>query len=269
MTTTTEQPDQEAVDMRYVYCLVDTDGRSTIDVETQGVDGEPLSLVTQGDIGAVVHDCGAAYDTDDESRIKQWLIEHQRVVDASSDVFGTPLPVRFGTVLEGDDAVVETWLSSRAETIRDHLESFSGCWEYRIDLQWDSEPFRDEVATTDDELLDLERRKTEASAGKGFMLEKQYSNRLRELVSQKEAELRELLDEQVAPVTIETTMRDSGGTAATETDGTPSIAELSVLAEEAKETELGERLDTVAERTGVEIRFSGPWPPYTFAPELG
>lgn len=269
MTTTTEDPEREALGKRYVYCLVDTSSVSTLDVDTGGMDGTTLSLVRNDDIGAVVHECERVYDEADETEIRQWLVEHQRVVDAASDAFGTPLPVRFGTVLDGDDAVVETWLSSHAETIRDQLASFSGRWEYRIDLRWDSGPFRESVAETDDRLQELERRKDEASSGKGFMLKKQYSNRLRDLVTERKGELQALLDEQVVPVVVEKRRQESGVTTEAESDEKESITQLSVLAAETNETELGARLDTVAEEPGVELRFTGPWPPYTFAPELG
>ena len=44
---------------------------------------------------------------------------------------------------------------------------------------------------------------------------------------------------------------------------------VAVLADDDAETTLGERLDTIVEQDGVAVRFTGPWPPYTFAPDIG
>lgn len=267
MTEMTEEVAAEAGENRYVYCLVDTTDVSTLDVDVDGVAGNALSLVEHDGIGVVVHECESLYDSDDEAQIKRWLVAHQGVVDAVSDVFGTPLPVRFDTIIEGDDGAVRAWLSSQAETVRAQLETLRGCWEYRIELLWDDEPYREEVAATDETLQDLERRKADSSAGKAFMIEKQYSNRLRERIHEREAELRALLEEQVLPVVVDDTVQD--GNAKESDDEYRSVVRRSVLADETEETALGERLDTVAAERGVKVRFTGPWPPYTFAPELG
>jgi len=43
---------------------------------------------------------------------------------------------------------------------------------------------------------------------------------------------------------------------------------VAALADESAAGALGERLDEVAATPGVEVRYTGPWPPYTFAPAL-
>lgn len=269
MTEMTGELATDAVESRYVYCLVDTTGVSTLDVDINGVAGNALSLVEHDGIGAVVHDCESLYDSDNEAEIKRWLMQHQRVVDAVSDVFGTPLPVRFDTIIEDDDAAVRGWLSSQAETIRTQLAALSGCWEYRIEVLWDDHSYREEVAATDETLQELERRKSDSSAGKAFMLQKQYSKYLRERILERETELQALLEEQVLPVVNDHTVQDSSANeSADEDDDHRSVTKRSVLADESDEMALGERLDTVAAERGVKIRFTGPWPPYTFAPEL-
>lgn len=269
MTETTGEAVTDTGGNRYLYCLIDTTDASTLDVDVDGVAGNALSLVERDGIGAVVHECETLYDSADDAQIKRWLVEHQQVVDAVSDVFGTPLPVRFDTIIEGEDGAVREWLSSQAETVRAELATLSGCWEYRIELLWDDEAFREMVGETDEALQDLKRRQADSSGGKAFMLEKQYSNRLRERIHERETELRALLEEQVLPVVVDDTVQDgSAGQADAEDDHRP-VAKRSVLADESNETALGERLDTVAAERGVKLRFTGPWPPYTFTPELG
>lgn len=51
------------------------------------------------------------------------------------------------------------------------------------------------------------------------------------------------------------------------TDG-EQIARIAVLADQTDEGALGSRLDELVERDGVRVQFTGPWPPYTFTPDL-
>jgi hypothetical protein len=52
-------------------------------------------------------------------------------------------------------------------------------------------------------------------------------------------------------------------------DGRAMIANLSLLVERDRVQEVGAVLHEVGEEEGVEVRFTGPWPPYTFAATVG
>jgi len=49
---------------------------------------------------------------------------------------------------------------------------------------------------------------------------------------------------------------------------TKPIAPFAVLAADEGAGALGGELDEIATEAGVEVRFTGQWPPYTFAPEI-
>lgn len=257
---------------RYLYCVVETTTSDTEALPTAGIDGNSVYLIEADGIGAVVHDCEAVYDADDLEQVKQWVITHQQVVDAASDVFGTPLPMRFDTVLEGGDESVEHWLSDHREVIRDELHSFTGTWEYRITLMWDPSPFETRITEQDNRLQELQQRQQQAGAGKRFLLEKQYDKRLQELKQDQRADLAERLTETITPVVNDLAEQESRHALSGDTHASAAqeqILRVAVLADEDAETTLGERLDTVVERDGVAVRFTGPWPPYTFAPDIG
>jgi hypothetical protein len=264
-----EQPVQQG---RYLYCVVDTTGSDTETLSTTGIDENPVYVIETDGIGAVVHDCDTVYDTDDLDQVKQWLVTHQQVVDTASDVFGTPLPMRFATVLEGGDASVEHWLADHYERIHDELQSFAGMWEYRITLLWDPSPFEDTITEQDDRFQELHQRQQQAGAGKRFLLEKQYDKRLQELKHDQRAELAEQLKETVTPIVNDFAEQESRSALSDDDQSAAEqdqIMRVAVLADEDTETALGDRLDTIVEQDGVEIRFTGPWPPYTFAPDIG
>ena len=47
------------------------------------------------------------------------------------------------------------------------------------------------------------------------------------------------------------------------------IANVSLLVADDRVQEIGAILHEVGEEPGVEVRFTGPWPPYTFATTVG
>lgn len=270
MNETLDQSSTESGSKRYVYCLVNTTNESAINIDANGLDGETLSLIEYNKIGAVVHKCDSLYDSKDENQIKSWLIQHQKVVDRASEAFETPLPVRFDTIIDGDDEVVKDWLSSHEEEVETALRDLHGRCEYRIELLWNDKPFREEVRETDQTLQNIKQRKENSNAGKKFMLEKKYSDHLRKLILEREAELRLQLNEQITSTVVDKEVEEkSDKNEKNEQIDRRSVVNISVLADEADESVLGEQLDMIAEKRGVRIHFTGPWPPYTFAPELG
>lgn len=267
--TDDEQPLQQG---RYLYCVVDTTASDTETLSTTGIAQNPVYIIETDRIGAVVHNCETVHDVDDADQLKQWVVTHQQVVDVASDVFGPPLPMRFNTVLEGGNASVEDWLVTHYESIHDELQSFAGMWEYRITLLWDSSPFEDRITEQDDHLQELQQRQQQAGAGKRFLLEKQYEKRIQELKQNQRTDLAEQLAETITPVVNDLAEQESRPTLFDDTHSSTEreqILRVAVLADKDREVALGNRLDTIVEPDGVEIRFTGPWPPYTFAPDIG
>lgn len=251
---------------RYLYCVVRApegveDGPDG-EFSATGIEGERAYLVTAGDLGAVVQPAVEPYDTGDEETATRWLLEHQGVVDDAGEAFGTPLPFRFDTIIRGDDAAVREWLGEEAGTLRGHLDALGGHWEYRIEVYREDDDIEERLIEEDEELAELRERREAASEGEAFLVEKQYEQRLERLErarrERREEDLRERLAEharEVRPI-----------------DGSPgqgrddADVRLAVLAREADEEPLGDVLDDVAAQPGVTVRFTGPWPPYTFTP---
>ena len=270
---------------RYLYCVVSVDdGRGDETFDRTGVDDEPVFLVVEEGLGAVVHECEALYDAADPDVVRKWLLEHQAIIDAAGERFGTPLPFRFDTILTGDDERVREWLTEEAGTLSAHLDELAGHWEYRIEVARD-DTAPDEAFANDDRLADLEDRIESADEGTAHLLETQYEQRRDELRHERRAERTRELAERLEPLAREvrelsperTTTLDDGDTTAAgdqedataagdSREGTTTQARVSVLAHESAADAIGEELDAVVAEPGVEVRFTGPWPPYTFAP---
>lgn len=271
-----DTPTKNADTGRYLYCLVAIDEGpidGSLRLNIDGIEDEPVSIITVDDnsLGAVVHTRDGPYDSTDLTKLRDWLFSHQQVIEAAGDRFGTPLPVRFDTVLDGGDAAVTAWLGRNADAIMTAFDSLAGCWEYRVTLCWDSTDFEDEQRAADSELADIDRRLNQAGAGKRFLLQKQYDQRLRKLTQQRRESLKETLVNRLEEVTAQITERPPRSEAANslgielESD---AITQVAVLASQDEESALGAVLDELMNIQGVDLRFTGPWPPYTFAPTI-
>jgi hypothetical protein len=261
---------------RYLYCVVDVSEVSGVETGTaldeSGVDGEVPYLVVEDGLGAVVQERSMAYTSTDETTVKRWLLQHQGVVDAAHERFGTPLPVRFDTILRGDDGQVAAWLGREASTLRPALERFAGHNEYRVEMSGDSDEFASDAASSDDRLDELQSERDEADSGTAFLKSKQIDQRERSLAADRWQETAASLRETVERYAVDLQDIDRSVSSLEDADGGDDAdfeSAVALLADEEAAEALGEELDEIAARPGIEIRYTGPWPPYTFAPTLG
>ncbi|WP_192498414.1 gas vesicle protein GvpL [Halorussus halophilus] len=236
---------------RYLYCVVRSDDQA--EFEADGVEDEPVYLVHSDGLAAVVHHCESLYDADDMERVREWLLDHQAVVDSVGEQFGTPLPFRFDTILTGDDEAVRGWLDESREDLEAYLTEFAGHWEYRVEITRTDDP-----ELEDERLAELDAEIENADDGTAFLLEKQRARRETDLHRARDDEIAADARERLEPLSSEFEQ-------ATDPD---EVASFSLLAHEDDETAIGDELDPVAARDGIEVKFTGPWPPYSFAPEL-
>lgn len=256
---------------RYLYCVVGTGDSEAASFSATGVDGADAYVVESGGVGAVVHPSGSAHEPSDVEDVKRWLLEHQSVVDEAGAAFGTPLPFRFDTVVAGGDDAVRGWITDEFETLSDALASLAGQWEYRVELVVDPDALEASLADEDDRLAELRERRRDADEGTAFMLEKQYERRLGDLVAARvdrtaDGLADDLRDEahEVRAVDRTASLLDDDG----DDQGSHSRS-FAVLAPEQAEEAIGDVLDEFAAEPGAEVRFTGPWPPYSFAPDVG
>jgi hypothetical protein len=263
---------------RYLYCVVpvDDETRAGEELARTGVDDEPVYLVVEDGLGAVVHACDALYDAADPDVVRKWLLDHQATIDAAGEHFGTPLPFQFDTILTGDDDRVREWLTEEAGTLAPHLDELADHWEYRVELSRDDAILDEDLVANDEQLAELDGRIESASEGTAHLLETQYEQRLDELRHERRAKRTRELAERLGPHASElrelspertTTLDDDDSTVTPQDERERTTqARVSLLAHEADADTIGDELDAVAAEQGVEVRFTGPWPPYTFAP---
>jgi hypothetical protein len=262
-------------DGRYLYCLVRADDDATF--EFTGIDDEPVSIVVENGIGAVVHSCDSIYDSADLAQVRRWLVRHQTVIDEASEQFGTPIPFQFDTILRGDDERVQEWIREEEATLERALSGLADHWEYRVEVV-ETDPVDDEtLIERDDRLSELRGKIDDSEEGTAFLLEKKLDQRLKAVRANRRGSATDDLEERLAAEAREVHSLErspsaslSGEVASTGGDDEgETLCRLTLLAHVDSEGAIGSILDDVASADGLEVRFTGPWPPYTFAPELG
>jgi hypothetical protein len=110
-------------EVRYVYAIVRA--TAALPAEVRGIDGEPLELISHGDLGAVVGQMARP-----PIRTRERLRRHKAVVEAVRRGNGT-LPVRFGTVFAGERQIVDS-LVRKHDALRDDLLQLGGELEFDL-----------------------------------------------------------------------------------------------------------------------------------------
>lgn len=137
---------------RYVYGVVPAATSIPPDLPA-GVAGAEVGLVTHGDVAAVV----SAVDPDQPTARRADLVAHSGVLDGLADP-GPVLPVRFGSVLQDEDAVVRDLLESDHDRLRAMLDDLSGHVQLSVRASYDEELVLAEVVTEDPDVAALRER---------------------------------------------------------------------------------------------------------------
>ena len=235
----------------YVYGIFSDAERGQVSVA--GVEDAEVRTVKHDGLAALVSDLEA-----DALTAAKEVRAHWRVLEeASADA--TVLPVRFGTVMEGDDAVREQLLAPNAERLTALLGELSGKVQLSVKADYEQEQLLRGVVAQSPQVAALRERL------KGLPAEAGYYDRIRlgELVSS-EIERRREEDRTLALQKLEPL-------AVSAREETPSGAEgafnLAFLVDRDRIDPFSAAVQGLAEETGkrLRIRYLGPLPPYSFA----
>jgi hypothetical protein len=235
----------------YVYGVLAAGEREALSIA--GVEGAAVGTVESSGLAALTSPLeGGALAAAREVRA------HWRVLQEASES-ATVLPVRFGTVLESEQAVRDELLEPNAAGLVDLLERLKGCVQLTVKGQYDERALLTEVLATSPSIAALGERVRTKSA------EAAYYERIRlgELVAGEIARRREADTEHALEV-----LKPAAQAACVENPSTADSAfDLSFLVPRGKQESFDERVTALNDELGerVEIRYVGPLPPYSFA----
>lgn len=249
---------------RYVYCIVE--GSQKAQLGNIGIDGSRVYAVPYEDISAVVHDCPPKpYESKDGEVVKNWVITHEKVIERVWEKLGTVLPFGFDTIIKANEEkdpeeIVKYWLEEDYQNLKGKLYKVRGKAEYGIKVSWDTKVISQLLTEKDEELKKLSEEIKSKSKGVAYMYKQKLEKILRGKL-EKEAEryfkeffgrIKEYTDE----IKIEKLKADE--------EPKQMLMNVSCLAYKKGVEALGDELDKINEMEGFSVRFTGPWPPYSF-----
>lgn len=232
---------------RYVYGIVDHEGQFV--TEQRGFDGSPVCNLSFRGIGAAVSDISMTKVQVTELNVAL----HERIVEALMEDFSV-LPARFGTILAGDERVVEMLNEGHASFV-ERLHLVRGRVELGLRVLWHAEVVRKAITASDGRVK--EARAEATSAGRRYLMAKLEE----ELVNQGMKRRAELL-----AAKINGPLLKCAAEVRLKTLVTPRmVIAASYLAEKDKvETFRGEVERLRATHPDLSFLLTGPWPAYSF-----
>jgi gas vesicle protein GvpL/GvpF len=245
----------------YLYCVVPATSAPPA-LSSPALDGGPVHAVRHQDLAALAHACTPEPYQGSEEAVRGWIAAHNAVVEEAWKSAASVLPMSFDVIVRGDpgrsaEANLVGWLSEHHPALRSRLQALKGRAEVGVQILWDiGKLTADETA----------RRQAPGirPRGRAYFAREQHRRELREQLEQRaDADCRrycENLDALADDVRLNTPRP---------VKGKRMVLNLSLLAGRAAIARVGDYLEGVSQEPGVEVRFTGPWPPYSFAGTFG
>lgn len=248
----------------YLYCIAE--GLEEQALQLKGLSGgEVFSFLHHG-LSAIAQECDAAFSSEDPAAITQWVFTHQAVVNEAWENFGSVLPFSFNTLVFPKDGRparenLTIWICKEENSLKDKLAKLKGKAEYGIQVSWDPNLILPTIMQKDPQIKQLEEAILGKEAGTQYLLQHKKKDLLKQrLESAADAYFREFyesISHLVENVHVETVRKEE--------PPRQMLMNLSCLLPKGETSKLSEVLEKIAKIKGFFVRFTGPWPPYSFA----
>ena len=235
----------------YVYGILPADIET--DPEARGVDGQPISVVRQGDITALVSEVTADHPLGKPKDLQA----HAHLLDAAA-AQAPVLPLRFGAVVASPEAVADELLAPNHDEFLAALQELEGHAQYVVHGRYDEKAILAEVLAENEQATQLREqlrgKPEDATRNERIMLGELINNAL---AAKRDSDTRRLvgaLDSLGLTVNVREPTHEE------------DAVHVACLAETAKQAELEDAVGELAHdwEGRVNLRLLGPLAPYDF-----
>jgi len=249
---------EETKEGRYVYCIVDKS--KSIKFGRIGIENNEVYTITHKGLCAVVHNCKSqAYISDNEEMVKDWIKTHQNVIDIVSEKFNTVVPLTFDIIVKGSNKDVVDWLRKDYERLKRTLKKVKDKQEFGIQIFWDEEKIGEKIAGVNQEIQNLKKGIKKVSQGEAYFYKNTIETILKKEMEEKADEyfkkFYNMIREHVNNTKIDKLKKEKDK---------QMLMNLSCLIHKNKVKKLGAELEKINRLDGFSVKFTGPWPPYSF-----
>ena len=257
----------------YVYGVV----RSSVDPTTapNGIDGGPVSLITNKDVSALATSVSAEDYTPervesltaDVDWVSQRAMAHDRVLTWASDN-GSVIPFPMWTLFR-DAKAVKGMLSKRLDELEQTFARIADGREFIVRVYVQPGVLKERLGEHSAELTALEAQAANATPGQQYLLERKIENLRRDAGRDVSAKVAVEIHDVLRTCSMETVREQPVNSGAPREQGR-AILNASFLVAPPKVAEFQRALTSMVnkyEPSGFKFDFTGPWPPYHFVGE--
>ncbi|MEN6610082.1 MAG: GvpL/GvpF family gas vesicle protein [Methanoregulaceae archaeon] len=257
--------DELPKDGLYLYAVA----RLTVDIPPgmTGINGEPVIVIPFGDMAAILHACPPKPYADNDERVTtEWVLAHQRTLERLLDAGIPVIPFSFDTIIKprGDQKSAEVltgWLAEEHEKFETIFDRIRNKKEYGIQVFCDIAKIRDAVRQSDEKVRTLFHEIQVSGPGKEYLLRQKLEKQLKIAADEKTGGIVTGVMEKIR------CFCDDVQFAKLKKGSDPDLTMIlncSCLVSDKNYQELGEALEELRDRMDLTVRFTGPWPAYSF-----
>ncbi|HEX8997118.1 MAG TPA: GvpL/GvpF family gas vesicle protein [Ktedonobacterales bacterium] len=239
----------------YLYCVAYLRplGEGGSSLQLTGVDGNPVRVISQGDLAAVVSDAQTEqYDVTLEN-----VRAHEAVVEAvmqRSDV----LPVSFGTVASSDQEIQQRLLQLEADELRSQLESVKGRVEMGVKALWQQDALFAHLVAKYSDIQELREQIVGTTPEETYDLRMELGELTDQAIQREREEDAAAILDALSPLAL-----------ATQTNKLITdmmIVNAAFLVDKSQVPAFTERVNALRQATEgrMTVQVAGPLPPYNF-----
>jgi len=234
-----------------------------------GIEGNEVYTIPYKGLSAIVHNCPLEpYKSDDDEVVKGWVKTHQHVLDVATEKFDTIMPLGFDTITkpEGENnanakEVLKRWMSEEFDVLMEKMGKIRGKKEYGMQIVYIPSVMSEKIAEESEEIKKIKEEMESKPPGMVYMYKQKLENAVKkELESRMDTYFKDFYERirsKVEDIKVEKTKK-------TDEKDKQMIMNLSCLVSTDKYKELGEELEKIDKEEGFSVRFTGPWPAYSF-----
>jgi len=248
----------------YLYCIAD--GNQKINFGKIGVESSEVYTIPYQDLRAVVHNCPPEpYKSEDKEKVKSWLTAHEKVVETAWERFGAVLPLGFDTIIKGQEGILpeenmKNWIKEDYKNLKEKIAKLKGKAEYGIQIFWDPKVIGEKLMENNQKIKELNEEIKSKPKGLAYMYRQKLENLLKkEMEAESERYFKDFYEgikKLVDEIKVEKTKKSE--------EEKQMLVNFSCLLSKEKSKILGDELEKINNMEGFFVRFTGPWPPYSF-----
>lgn len=240
-------------------------------LDMQEHEGDPVQLLTFGDLAAVVRPASLAeFDSEavrerlhDEAWLETMVRSHHEVIAAIHREQAI-LPAKFGSVYGRAEDLKEA-LEQTHDALVAQLKRLEGCDEWAVHVYADRPTIERRVDAEHPTIQRLHRELASARPGRAYFLQRKLTDEIAVATEQALSDLAQAGYDHLVRCAVAGQVSPPARPADDSNGEIEILRAAFLLQRESRDTFLAELGSFAESQPGLRCEYSGPWPPYSFA----